>query len=155
MPRTFICFLLYFIVGINSANAQYEQSTLPPRYAIGGGLGWTGMIHVDYQNWITEKTSVELGLTPLLLHNVLLVSANRHIEISKTPSTNRNLLVSGSYLGIANIGFIYNGVGVRVGYESLKNRVGYSLVGGPFVRLDIADSQPMLDVRATVWWIKR
>lgn len=115
-------------------------------------MGFTGLLHVDYQNWVGKKTSIEIGLTPLLLHNVLLVAANHRIGQS---NYNKNPIVSGAYLGITNMGFTFNGVGGRVGWEALGEEVGFSIVGGPFVGVGDGSFRPLVDVRVTAWGVHR
>jgi hypothetical protein len=154
MFRFLFASILIILGCVNSAHAEESSGMAPhPNYGIGGGVGFTSLLHIDYQNWINEKSSIEVGLTPMLLHNVLLVAYNHHINLKTEGTRTHNLVASGGYLGIANLGFIFNGVGARVGYEILGDKRGFSLVVGGFVSPDELKALP--SVRLTIWGLKR
>ena len=47
-----------------------------PRKMVGAGVGFAELIHLDYQRWVTEQTSIDVALTPLLVLNILSVGAS-------------------------------------------------------------------------------
>jgi len=72
----------------------------------------------------------------MLLHNLASATVTRHINIAPSAeSVNYNLVISGTAVGVANIGGIMAGPGVRVGYEFLTQRFGISLAAGPGIAI--------------------
>ena len=115
--RRYISLLLF--IGLawgQSYNYSDSDSLDPTRSAFGAGVGFTGLLHIDYQRWMTEQTSFEVGLTPLILHNVVAVAVTQHFNLpSSTKSFDTNLVVSGMWMHIVNMGGIAGGPGMRMG----------------------------------------
>ena len=133
----------------------------PPRFAVGGGLGFISLLHLDYSHWVGSNTSVELGLTPLLFLNVGVLGLTRHVLLSSSASTERNLVVSGIVTGLYGImdGSPAVGPGARVGYEWLGEHVGVSTTLGAIYLVGKGDSLGegdfAPDVRLTMWFVRR
>ena len=159
MFRVLQILICLWFVGMNQAVAQDDSGELePPRSAFGGGVGFMGLLHIDYHRWVADDMSIEVGLTPLFMLNVASAGATRHINLAPSASNDHNLVVSAVVVGIVGImdGTPAFGPGVRVGYEWLARRVGISLAGGPVVFVgprSIGVLAP--DVRLTVWGVKR
>ena len=151
-----LLFLSTTLVNPVFAEEVADQST-SPNYAVGGGVGFAGLLHVDYQRWVATNTSIELGLTPLLLHNVVALAFTQHINLAPANgSTNHNFLVSGMAVSVINIGGIMTGPGVRIGYEMLTKRFGISLTAGPAIAIGGEfGGQILPDARLTLWRVKR
>ena len=151
--RFFIAILCFGVLPLNPALANSDSDKLdPPRSAIGCGVGFTGLLHIDYQRWITGHTSFEVGLTPLLLHNVVVVAVTQHINIASSAT---NLVSSGMWMQIVNMGGIAGGPGVRVGVEHMNQRFGFSLAGGPAIAIGGEFHGDLLgDARLTFWKVK-
>ena len=152
------CVALGLILGISEARADEGAAPLEaPRSAIGGGVGVPGLIHVDYQRWLGKGTFVELGLTPMLLHNVGAVSINQ--EFNLTPNSSRvdhGIAVGAHWVHVVNIGVIGGGPGVRLGYQFRTRGFGVSLSSG-VVRAVGGESagDTGTDTRITFWRVKR
>ncbi|MEC7947526.1 MAG: hypothetical protein VX265_08130 [Myxococcota bacterium] len=148
---------------LSSAHAARGAATVAPgsvRHAFGVGLGVPTLLHVDYQGWFLERSSIEVNLTPMLAHNVLVVSYNHHLELARGASSSHNLLLSGGYMGVANFGYTFQGIGVRAGYEHIRPSVGISGVMGAFVtpmgNEQLGSSQRFLpQLQVTVWLLRR
>ncbi len=173
MLRLFFVALCVWSVTLSPAFAKDEPSDLdPPRATIGGGVGFVGLLHVDYQRWVKDHTSIEVGLTPMILHNVAAVALTRHIDMGQGGSGDQHLLVSGTLGGMVNLAGVAAGPGVRVGYERLTGRFRVSLAAGAIVAIHRVEFWPMggdvpwidrgefagkiiPDVRLTFWAVKR
>ncbi len=158
MFRLIVVCACAWLLSLAPAHANTDPGKLEsPRYAIGGGIGFAGLVHVDYQKWVTDNHSIEVGLTPLLLHNVAALAVNQHINMApSSTSAEHNLVVGATYVGIVNLGGVAAGPGVRVGYELLMRRFGFSLTGGPGIVLGGQFSGDLLpDVRLTLWGVRR
>ena len=144
------CVALGLILGLSEARADDSAAPLEaPRSAIGGGVGFPGLIHVDYQRWLGKGTFVELGLTPMLLHNVGAVSINQEFNLTANSSrVDHGIAVGAHWVHIVNIGGIAGGPGVRLGYQFRTRGFGISLSSG-FV------SNLGTDTRITFWRVKR
>ena len=149
---------LAFILGTADARADGSGAPLEsPRSAIGGGVGFPGLIHVDYQRWLGSGTFVEVGLTPLGLHNVGAVSINQELNLAPNSArVDHGVTVGVHWVHIVNIGGIAGGPGVRLGYQFRTRRFGVSLssgsvttVGGEFA------GEGGFDTRLTLWRVKR
>ena len=154
MLRFFIAILCFGVLPLNPAFANSDSDKLdPPRSAIGCGVGFTGLLHIDYQRWMTDHTSFEVGLTPLVLHNVVAVAVTQHINIaSSATSSDTNLVLSGMWMHIFNLGGIAGGPGARVGVERMGQRFGVSLAGGPAIAIGGEFNGDLLgDARLTLW----
>ena len=140
------------------STAQANDDSLPPlKSAIGGGVGFAGLLHIDYQRWVASNTSIELGLTPMVLHNVVAGAVTQHIPLNaNTKSVNTNLVLSGMWVHIINMGGIAGGPGFRAGIEALGKRYGASLAGGPAIAIGGEfDGTLLVDARLTLWRVKR
>ena len=139
-----------------SYNYSDSDSLDPTRSAFGAGVGFAGLLHIDYQRWMTEQTSFEVGLTPLIVHNVVAVAVTQHFNLpSSTKSFDTNLVVSGMWMHIVNMGGIAGGPGMRMGLEIINQRFGVSLAGGPAIAIGGEfDGDLLGDVRLTFWKVK-
>ena len=151
--RFFIAILCLGVLPLNPALATGDSDKLdPPRSVIGWGVGFTGLVHIDYQRWMADYTSFEVGLTPLVLHNVVAVAVTQHINIAQSAT---NLVLSGMWMQIVNMGGIAGGPGVRVGVEHMNQRFGVSLAGGPATAIGGEFHGDLLgDARLTFWKVK-
>ena len=151
--RFFIAILCFGVLPLDSALANSDSVKLDlPRSAIGWGVGFTGLLHIDYQRWMADHTSFEVGLTPLVLHNVVAVAVTQHINIAPSAT---NLVLSGMWMQIVNMGGIAGGLGVRVGVEHMNQRFGVSLAGGPSIAIGGEFHGDLLgDARLTFWKVK-
>lgn len=155
--------LVVWMASLSSAHAARGDAAVAPgsvRHAFGVGLGVPTLLHVDYQGWFGERSSIEINLTPMLLHNVVVVSYNHHLELARDASSSHNLLLSGGYMGVANIGYIFQGIGIRAGYEHIRPSVGISGVVGAFVTPmgdeSFGSGQRFLpQLQVTVWLLRR
>ena len=144
----------------HAESAEAVEASGPVKHAFGAGLGLPSLLHLDYQFWFNERSSMDVALTPLLLHNVLVVGYNHHVELKTNTMGTHNLLISGGYMGIVNMGFLFNGFGAGTGYEFLGESVGISGVVGAFINPfedesynSIEKFSPQLHV--TVWSLRR
>ena len=127
---------------------------------MGAGVGFAELIHLDYQRWVTEKTSIDVALTPLLVLNIVSVGASRHIPMVSSDTRAHNIVLSGNALVLVGMmdGSPALGVGGHVGYEWLLEHFGISASGGPLVlqttggpgRTELGASW-----RVTAWWVRR
>ena len=143
---------------LSPAFAENEPRKLDsPESAFGGGVGFTGLLHIDWHRWVSDHTSIELGLTPMLLHNVASIAVTQHIDVAPSvESIDHNLVVSGTVVGIANIGGILVGPGMRAGYELWTQRFGISLAAGPSIAIGGEFNGDLFgDARLTVWTVTR
>ena len=166
--------LCFFIAGcwcLADPNMAYAQDTdvklTPPESAFGVGVGFIAPLHIGYQRWVAEQTSIEVGFAPLILHNEVAVGVTQHIGFAPAASKEHSLIVSGHFVGMATVlacnGVFCGGLGFRVGYEVLAQRYGFSVAGGliasptMFISPDIIDpySDFYPEVRLTVWRVKR
>ncbi len=146
--------LLVFLSGF--ATSAYAA----PKSAIGAGVGFPGLLHVDYQHWVKPQTSIEVNLTPLVLLNVGVVGVNHHIPLSSSTPQDHNLLVSGNVMTLVGMmdGSPAFGVGGRVGYEWFLKHVGFSVAAGPSLLQTTGGPvrlQPLVGGRLTMWYVKR
>lgn len=151
---------LGFLAPAYAESAEATDAPGPVKHALGVGMGLPSLLHLDYQRWFSERSSIDVSLTPLLLHNVLVVSYKHHIELKTSTKGAHNLLVSGGYMGIANLGFVFNGVGAGAGYEYLGESVGISGVAGVFINpFGDNPTSPIENifpqVHVTVWFLRR
>lgn len=106
MRRILLSLICFSWMGLTPAAAESDPSTLaPPRSALGGGIGYMGVVHIDYQRWVAERTSIEVGLTPLLVHNVVAVGVTQHIRLAPAATTSdTSLVLTGMWMHIVNMG---------------------------------------------------
>jgi len=152
------CVALALSLWVAEARADSSvESVAPPTSAVGGGVGFPGIVHVDYQRWIGKHTFVELGLTPLLLHNVVSVGLNQELRLSPSSwKTEHGLAVGAEWMHIVNIGGIAGGPGVQLGYQFRRGWFGMSVsgwvgqaVGGEF------SGEGLQSTNVTLWAVKR
>ena len=146
-----------YLTAVNNNSPLIDSDSLDPtRSAFGAGVGFAGLLHIDYQRWMTEQTSFEVGLTPLIVHNVVAVAVTQHFNLpSSTKSFDTNLVVSGMWMHIVNMGGIAGGPGMRMGLEIINQRFGVSLAGGPAIAIGGEfDGDLLGDVRLTFWKVK-
>ena len=158
MRRILLSLLCFSWMGFTPASAESAPGTLaPPRSALGGGIGYTGIVHIDYQRWVADRTSIEVGLTPLLLHNVVAVGVTQHIRLAPAATTSdTSIVLTGMWMHIVNMGGIAGGPGARVGVEHLWQKFGISLATGPAVALGGEfHGDILVDARLTLWRLKR
>ena len=151
MPRLALLPLLF---GISTA------AHATPKNAFGVGVGFPDMLHLDYQQWIKPKTSIEVNLTPLVMLNIATVGLNHHIPLSASATQDHNLLISGNVMTLVGMmdGSPAFGVGGRVGYEWFLKHVGFSVAGGPTLLQTTGGPtrlESLVGGRLTLWFLKR
>lgn len=134
-----------------------EPSVAQPQWAVGGGVGFAGLVHVDYQRWIDDRSFVEVGLTPLLLHNVVSVAFNQELPLaSGSGQSEHGLTVGATWVHVVNMGIIVGGPGARLGYQFRRGGFGASVSGGAGVALGAENRGYVIpDARITLWQVKR
>ena len=143
------------------STAHAADSMDPPRLAVGGGVGFIGLLHVDYSHWVARNTSVDLGLTPLIYLDVGGLGLTQHVPFSSSASSEHNLVVSGMVTGLVGImdGSPAVGPGARAGYEWLGEHLGVSATLGAVYVVGQGDSlgegDVAPDVRLTMWFVWR
>ena len=149
-----------FLAPAHAESAEVVEAPRAVKHAFGVGMGIPSLLHLDYQLWFNERSSMDVALTPLLLHNVLVVGYKHHIQLNANTSGTHNLLISGGYMGVANLGFLFSGVGAGTGYEYLGRSVGISGVAGAFINPFDVDSynsnrEVLPHLHVTVWFLRR
>ena len=155
--RCFLSILGLGLLFVNPvlANSDEQQEASAARAAFGVGIGYPSLLHLDYQRRMMNNMSWEIGLTPMLMHNVVSIAVTKHVDLNSTASSDTDFLVSGMWTHIVNIGGIAGGPGVRVGVERMSQRSGYSLTGGPLVVIGGEFNGDLLfDIRLTRWKLK-
>jgi len=131
-----------------------DPGSLPPvRHSLGAGVGFVGLVHVDYSRGLAEGWRLDAGLTPLLVLNVGVVGATRLLPIGTDAHAQYNLLLSGTVGGIVGMmdGTPAAGPGARIGIERVSKHVGLSVAaGGLAVVGQGLNVSPLPDVRLTL-----
>jgi hypothetical protein len=127
------------------------------RVDFGVGFGYVGLAYINGRIWLDEKarTSFDLSLAPYLFVNVGTVAITRHIPVRATSDS--GFTVSATAAGFATlVTSVAYGVGGRVGYEWMNDKVGYTLEAGLLQQVnDVWLWSPQLypDVRVTLWFL--
>jgi len=146
-------------LGLAGADAHAERSaqTLdPPRHAIGGGIGFIGFLHLDYSAWLSDKMSIDIGVTPLFYLNLAAIGLTGHQPLWTGPDIEHNAVFSATVVGLHGImdGLPGAGPGARVGYELMTEHLGISATAGAFLALGApgpgGDLHVLPDVRLTI-----
>lgn len=150
--RVVSCALVCLAPSVGWSDAD-SSARSPVNHSLGAGIGWVGMVHVDYSRGLREGWRVEAGLTPLLVLNVGVVGATRYVPLHSTARAEHNLLMTGTVGGIVGIldGTPAFGPGGRLGAERVSDKVGIAVTAGGLVVVGAdLDVSPLPDVRLTL-----
>jgi len=146
---------------LGAPTATAAEGEAYSKTAIGGGVGFMTLMHLDYRSWIEPDRSIEFTLTPLLMLNVGVVSFNKHVPLPSSASAKQSLVLSGTVTGLVGImdGSPAFAPGLRAGYDVFHKNLGITLSAGGIYLIGSGDSilegELGLDLRLTVWRLRQ